>query len=428
MGLAQEVHQDKPAQWTIRLKSGIEFHNGKTLSADDVIYSLKRILDKANGIDGRAFLITIDPKRIKKLDKNTVRLFLTQPDSTILDALGLYTNTVVPAGYDPKRSHVGTGPFVFKSFSPGQRSVHDKNKNYWRSGQPFADQLVLIDFPDDTARVNALLGGQVDAIDSVPYGQTRVIEQNKNVKLLNNKSGQWLPFTMRIDQAPFTDVRVRQAFRLIVDRDQMIKQAISGFGFAGNDLYAPFDLDYLKAPQRKQDLDKAKSLLKAAGQDGLKIDLNTTAASAGMVEAAQVFAQQARGAGVTVNVKKLDSGTFYGADTYLKWVFAMDFWGTRNYLAQVADGSIPAAPFNECHWGFDAKWQSLYKQAKAAVDTAKRREIIQAMQKIEYDSGGYIIWAFNNLVDAYSAKVTGFGQAKTTNPLNGYQFRKVSFV
>jgi peptide/nickel transport system substrate-binding protein len=316
---------------------------------------------------------------------------------------------------------------VFKSFSPGQRSVHERNKNYWRSGQPFVDELQIIDFPDDTARVNALLGGQVDAIDSVPYGQTRVITQNKNVKLLNNKSGQWLPFTMRIDQAPFTDVRVRQAFRLMVDRDQMIKQAISGYGFVGNDLYAPFDLDYLKTTQRKQDLDKAKSLLKAAGQDGLKIDLNTTAASAGMVEAAQVFAQQARGAGVTVNVKTLDSGTFYG-DSYLEWVFAMDFWGTRNYLAQVADGSIPAAPFNECHWGFDAKWQNLYKQAKAAVDETRRREIVREMQKIEYDTGGYIVWAFNNLVDAYSTKVTGFGQAKTTNGLNGYQFRKISFV
>src|SRR4029078_8593693 len=137
---------------------------------------------------------------------------------------GLYTNTVVPAGYDPKRSHVGTGPFAFKSFSPAQRSVREKNKNYWRGGQPFVDELQIIDFPDDTARVNALLGGQVYAIDSVRYGQTRVVTGNKSVKLLNNKSGQWLPFTMRIDQAPFTDVRVRQAFPLILARGPTLKQ------------------------------------------------------------------------------------------------------------------------------------------------------------------------------------------------------------
>ena len=91
-----------------------------------------------------------------------------------------------------------------------------------------------------------------------------------------SESGAWVPFTMRVDQAPFSDVRVRQALRLIVDRQQMIDQALSGFGVLGNDLYAPFDPAYAKdLPQREQDIDQAKSLLKQAGQEGLEVELFT---------------------------------------------------------------------------------------------------------------------------------------------------------
>src|SRR4051794_26182818 len=163
-GLAEELTQDKPDQYTIKLRDGIEFHNGKPLTADDVVYSINRILNPEEGLFGGAGLASIDPKRIEKMDNLTVRLHLKQPDSTIGDQLGQYYNGIVPDGYTRKGEQIGTGPYKLKSFSAGQQSVHERNPNYWRSGQPYFDTVTVIDFPDPSAQVNALLSSQIDAM------------------------------------------------------------------------------------------------------------------------------------------------------------------------------------------------------------------------------------------------------------------------
>ncbi|HEY8768424.1 MAG TPA: ABC transporter substrate-binding protein [Dehalococcoidia bacterium] len=414
-GLAEEVTPNKRGdQWTIRLRPGIEFHNGKTLTSADLRYSIQRLINPKLGLGGQSLFASVDPQRIKLLDKRTARLMLTEPDGTILDSLTQYTVTMVPVGYGPTGAgsanpNVGTGAYKLKSFTPGQQSVHVRNPNYWRHGQPYFDSVVIIDFPDDTARVNALLGGQVDAITDVPPALVSLVAGHSGTKILESPGAAWPPICMRVDQPPFNDARVRQAMRLIVDRPQMVQQAFSGHGRIGNDIYSPFDQAYDTAlPQRHQDIEKAKSLLKAAGQDGLTIDLNSTNGALGMNEGAQVFAQQAKAAGVNVNVKILDSGTFYGGQ-YLKWVFSTDFWNPKSYLAQVAAGSLPTSPYNETHWP-DAAHQnflSLYAQAKKTSDTKKRYAIIHEMQKIEYDNGGYIVWGFNNRLDGYGTKLKG---------------------
>lgn len=423
--LAEEITSKRPDVWDIRLKSGIEFHNGKTVTADDVIFSLRRIVDPKIASFGGAGLSALDPKRMRKLDKRTVRLTLKRPDVTVRDELGNYFNGIVPVGYDPKKP-VGTGAFTFGSFTPGQQSRFTRFPNYWRTGQPYVDEVVIIDFPEDTARVNALLGGQVDAIDQVPYGQVPIITGRKNLRILESPAAQWLPFTMRVDQAPFNDVRVRQAFRLIVDRPQMIKQALAGHGRVANDLYSPYDPCFASnLPQRHQDIDRAKSLLKAAGKSDLTVELQTASVAAGLVEAAQVFAQQAKKAGVTVKVNKLDGGVFYG-DNYLKWAFAQDFWGTRNYFQQAAAGSLPASPYNETHWA-QPTYLKLVARAKRTLDQKKRCALLKQAQTIEYTSGGHIIWAFVNLVDGYSSKLQGLKPDRGTLPLNQYGFRHVWF-
>ena len=436
-GLAAEVSAKTADVWTIRVRSGIEFHNGKSLTADDIIYSLRRLIDPRLKLFGGAALSSIDPKRIKKLDKHTVRLFLKRKDVTILDALGQYVAGIVPVGYSPgaigqAKPNIGTGPYKLKSFTPGQQSVHVRNPNYWRSGQPYFDQVVIIDFPDDTARVNALLSGQVDAITDVPPAQVAVVNGHSGLKVLESPSAAWTPIIMRVDAAPFNDVRVRQAMRLIANRPQMVAQALSGHGKIGNDLYAPFDEAYARdLPQRHQDIDKAKSLLKAAGQSNLTVDLQSTNGALGMNEGAQVFAQQAKAAGVTINVKILDSGAFYG-DQYLKWPFSTDFWGSRNYLSQVAAGSLPTSPYNESHWpdSADAKFLALYKQALATVSKTKRTQILHDMQTMEYNNGGYLVWGFSTLLDGYSSKVQGVKQGdKGVLPFNafGHGYRTIWF-
>ena len=426
-GLAEEITASSPRVWTIRVRDGIEFSNGKTLGADDVIYSIRRLITSKLGLAGGAALSSVDPNSMRKLDKRTVRLTLKRPDVSILDALGQYYAGIVPVGYSPNaigkaNPNIGTGPYVLESFTPGRQSVHTRNPNYWRSGQPYFDKVVIIDFGNATARVNALLAGQVDAITDVPAAQVAVVNGHSRTRVLASPSARWAPICMRVDAAPFTDVRVRQAMRLIADRPQMVAQALAGHGRIGNDLCAPFDPAFDRAlPQRKQDLDRARSLLKAAGRSGLTVDLHSADFGLGMNEGATVFAQQAKAAGVTVNVKILDVGSFLS--NVFKWPFSMSSYGTRNYLSQVAVSSLPTSPSNDTHWPDKAnkRFLALYRQAQGTLDTTKRTAIIHEMQTMEYEHGGYIIWSFSELLDGYSTRVRGLKTGdRGVLPLNGF--------
>lgn len=428
MLLAESIEPSgkKADVWTVRLKPDLLFHNGKPVTPEDVIFSFNRIIDPKAPKVGAVLLSDIDTAQFKKLDARTLRVKLKRANADWPDFVGEYVNGIVPVGYTPQKP-VGTGAFKYQSFNPGQQSVFTKFDHYWQPGLPHLDQLTLIDFPDDTARVNALLGGQVDAISNLPAAQTAQVKGSSQQHVLESTTGGWQPFTMRVDQAPFSDPRVRQAFRLIVDRNQMIEQALSGHGRVANDLYAPFDPAYASnLPQRHQDLEQAKSLLKQAGHSGLTVRLVTAPVFQGIVEAAQVFAQQASGAGVKVNVQKVDSAAFFGTN-YLKWTFAQDFWITRNYLPQVSQGGLPASPFNETHWA-DPTFQKLIQQARATLDPHSRTQLLGEAQKIEYDSGGYIIPYFSNQIDAYSSKLTGFVPSKTGVPLSSYNLKAVGFT
>jgi peptide/nickel transport system substrate-binding protein len=430
-GLAESYTQDNPKQYTINLRKGIEFQNGKTMTADDVIYSIQRIATKSNGLTGYSATSTMDVPGIKKLDKYTVRIPLKTPDSTVPQTLASYTFGIVPVGYQAyPHPQIGTGAYRLHSFTPGQQSVSLRNPNYWRSGEPYFDQVTIIDFSDSTAQVNALLGGQIDAMTDLPASQVKVL-QSRDLHALISKTGGWLPLCMAIDIPPFDDVRVRQAMRLIIDRPTIIEQVLSGYGFIGNDLYSPFDPGYDSSlPQRTQDISEAKSLLKSAGHSKLAIDLHTTNGASGMVELATVFQTQAQAAGVTVNVH--NDPNYYG-NQYLKLGFSVDFWGTRGYLNQVQQGSLPTSPYNETHWppktGKGSNFESLYYQALAETDAAKRIEIEHEMQSLEYEIGGYIIPFFNDLIDGYANNVQGLHPSKGTLNLDsfGHGYRTIWF-
>jgi peptide/nickel transport system substrate-binding protein len=438
--LAQELKAEKANQYLIRVRKGVEFHNGKTLTIDDVIYSIKRTKNPKLKLFGNAAFGAIDLNGIKKLDKWTCRLKLSRPDVTLMEAFAQYFQGVVPVGYAPNSyvkgplKYIGTGPFKVKSFTPGRESVHEKNENYWISGQPYFDEVRIINFSSDAAKVNALLSGQVEAMADVPFAQVPVVRGRKTLRIYTAQTGAWTPLCMRVDVAPYNDVRVRRAFRLLINRPQVVQQGLSGFGRVGNDIYSPFDPAYAgdEFPQRKYDPEQARSLLKQAGQEGLSVELITSPQDTGMVEGATIFAQNAKAGGVNVTVKNVDGGTIYG-DQYLKWPFSADYWGTRNYLLQAATGVLKTAPFNETHWdaysGY-SKFESLYRQALGTVDEKKRAQIIKEMQRMEYNDGGLIIWGFKNLTDGYSAKVGGYKVDRGTLNLNKYGngFRTIYFV
>jgi peptide/nickel transport system substrate-binding protein len=293
----------------------------RRFGAEHVIHTLRRIADPADPKNGAVRLTSLDLNAMQALDARTVRLPLTRPDVTVPDQFAECATGIVPVGYDPNRP-VGTCPFAFDSFEPDQQSLFTKSRNYGRSGEPYVDEVLIIDFPDDMARINALLGGQVDAIDQVPLGLRRVLNADPNLRV---PDGSWVPFTMRVDRPPFDDVRERQAFRLVVDREQMIKQVLGGHGTIGNDLYSPTDpLFNSTLPQRKRDVATA-----AGGGQG---EPDRGAGDlAGGVRRGGGHADVRPAGRRRRNHRERPPGD--SGDMYLSWDFAQDYWFTRGFLA-----------------------------------------------------------------------------------------------
>ena len=422
--LAEEVTPNaKATEWTIRVKQGITFHNGKTLTADDVIYTFQQILNPKTPGSAAAGLASVDAKAMTKLDTYTARIPCSTPFATLAEALAIpgYSD-IIPVGYNPA-APVGTGPFKVKSFSPGTQSTFVRNGGYWQSGLPYLDEIVITNYSDQTSQVNALLAGQVDVVNLLSEEVISEVQgEGKNILL--SAGGGWNPFTMRVDTGTFGDVRVRQAMRLVVDRQQMLDLVFGGFGTLGNDLFGIWAPEYDHSlPQRHQDIDQARSLLKAAGAEDLHVTLVTSDIAQGTVLAAQVFAQQASQAGITVNVQDVTVDEFYGTN-YLKWQFAQDYWFYNFYLPQVSLATLPTASFNETHWD-NSRYNSLYAQAIATTDTSLRTELAHEMQQIEYNEGGYIIPFFPPVIDGFGTNVGGLVPSKSGLSLGAYDFKKV---
>jgi peptide/nickel transport system substrate-binding protein len=402
--------------WIIKLKPGVEFHNGKTVDAEDVIYTLRRILDKKAPGTAAAGLAAVDAKALKKIDATTVRVPLLTPSFTLPDDLAYFYTGIVPTGYDPKNP-VGTGPFKYKSFTPGKRSVFTKFGNYWEPGLPKLDEVTIVDFADGIALLNALQGGQIGAVREVPYGNVASLQSDARFRVVVSKTGSSDTIPMRVVEAPFTDVRVRQAFTLMVDREQMVAQALSGHGRLGNDVYGIDDPLSARFPQREQDLEKAKSLLKAAGRDGLTIDLHAAPVISTSMDEAQIFAQQAKGAGVTVNVRRTDLTTFYDRYLFKQPLSLGGFVTIRTFLSQASTSNFPTAPFAaETNW-FPPKFTRLVAAATREPDEARRRELVHEAQALMYDEAPYILPVFSDQVNAYSEKLAGFRPSKSGNAL-----------
>jgi peptide/nickel transport system substrate-binding protein len=407
-GLAEEVDSPAPDRYVIRVREGVEFHDGRILGASDVAYSFRRAIDPELGIQP-ALAALLDPDGITILDDRTVDIRLRQPAVTFLDLLALYAFGMVPDGYsrdDPDQ--IGTGPFRLASFTPGSESVHVRHERYWQPDRPYLDEVHLIDFADATALVNAFLADQVDCMVDVPYAQAAMVAGHDGVALLESEGGNWLPLTMAVDQAPFDDPRVRRAFRLLVDRDEMVERVLSGHGRVANDMYAPLDPCYPHdLPQRVQDIEEAVALLAEAGQEGLRIDLYAPNDVGGLADMAKVFADHARRAGVTVDVQILPGGEYWGPE-YTRRTFATGFWGTRPYLPQVPLSSLRDAVFPETHWPPEGSdFADVYLEALRTTDDAFRCELVRRMQEEEHRDGGNIIAFFSNFVDGHRDRVRG---------------------
>jgi peptide/nickel transport system substrate-binding protein len=300
----------------------------------------------------------------------------------------------------------GTGPFKLDRYRDGNARLVRNDK--WYGGPVPLDAIEVTMFETPQAMANALFAGQIDVASNAGPVAARTAQSRKEIQVIRRPDDMSLPIVMRTADGPFADPRVREAMRLVVDREVMVKQTLSGYGNVANDIMGTGDPDYAKdIPQRKRDLPKAEKLLKEAKFDLSKTyELYTTDDVPGIADSATLFASQAREAGIRIKVVKQESGTFY-EKTWLKGDLYTNYWGTNDSVVFFASKTLlSSAGQNES--GFDDKeFDATYRTAIGTSDKKTRAKALHDLQQIEYDRSGYLLWGMADGVDLAAPKVHG---------------------
>lgn len=418
--LATRVEPNADAsEFLIELRPGVTWHDGSPLTPEDVIWSL-RYAQLPESYTA-PFAGMIDAKGLKKDGANKVRVPLVRPYARLAPILSAPGMVIVKDGTKKFDKPVGTGAFKVTSFAPGQRSTYVRNAEYWDT-PPYLDGVQIISFGDPTAMISTLQSGQLDIVPALPQGRAKAQESNPNLRLYVSKRTQGPNvFVMRVDRAPLDDARVRLAMKLVVDRPALLNNVFGGYGIVSNDVMGNgYPLYDTSLPQREQDIEQAKSLLKQAGRSDLSVSLVTSDALEGMKESAILFAQQAGQAGITVKVDTVPASSYFNPGSgYLSRVFSQDGWPTVT-LESLWDATLRTdAPSNQTHWTSPG-WDEMIDRGEAEIDLAKAAELWKAPQKIQYDQGGYIIAVDSKTVGAASTSVHGLDGPDTDWPLRSY--------
>jgi peptide/nickel transport system substrate-binding protein len=406
-GLALEwTPNSDSTTWEIKLRPDVVWHDGKPFTADDVLFTLRSLGDTKHVAHGAVANVRL--AEATKTDDLTVVLPLKGPDARPFDAFTQQQTVIIQDGQTDFAKPVGTGPFSFESFTIGQRSLCVRNPSYWQEGKPYVEEWEDISIDDPQARLNALLSGEIDALTQLSQVQAKAQLDAGQIQVVEAPSPSVQVFFMAVDIEPFTDPRVREAFRLIPDRQALVDIALAGFATPGNDLVGNglpyFGSDF---PVREQDLERAKSLLEEAGQAGLEVTVHTADIVPGFVEAATLFAEQAKGAGVKVNVKKEAANAYFDTSKlYTKLDFGNSFWTMASLGAFYTQAMLSDAVWNETHWR-DPEFDKLIRAAQAATSEEAAAEAWHRVQEIQYNEGGYIVWANVSLLDAVGSQVRG---------------------
>ncbi|MGZ8708415.1 MAG: ABC transporter substrate-binding protein [Gaiellaceae bacterium] len=407
--------------WTVKLRQGALWHDGREVSADDLVYSINAWCDDKSNYSASTMRRMVDVKGVRKRDASTVEVPMNLPvgDFPILTAF--YGYSVLPDGAKPKEmlaKPVGSGPWKYESFKPGARSVFTANKEYWVHDGPYIDELTIdSSFTEESARLNSLLSGQSQVMQAIPFALARRQKDAGQIKLLEATGTSFQCFAMRVDEGPLTDVRVRQALRLLADRQQFVDQILNGYGEAADDLPCRGAKYFAEEFKREQDVEQAKSLLKEAGQENLSVQLDTSNVLDGLVEAATLFQQQAKQAGVSVNVNRIDPGTYFSITPgrWLSYPFSSSFWvnGTASLSLYYLNVLSRDAPYNETGWK-DPESEKLLLDAIGTVDEAQATEKWREVQRLQFDQGGFLVYANQTYVDGLAKEVNGIKPSKAS--------------
>jgi peptide/nickel transport system substrate-binding protein len=422
--LAESIEASEDAKtWTFKLRKGVVFHDGKTLDSGDVVASLNHhrgpdSKSAAKGLVGSIADIQAD-------GKDTVVVTLKE-GSADFPVLCTDYHLVIGAARDGKINWDacnGTGGYKFGSYQTGIRMDLKRNPGYWKAGRAHFDEVELLALIDPAARMNAIVAGEIDAINRVDLKALKFLERNPDIVIEEATGTQHFTLPMFTDVAPFTDPNVRLALKHAIDREALVRTILFGHGRPGNDSPITPANRYFAAdiPVRQYDPDKAKFYLKQAGQTSLKVDLSAAdAAFNGAVDTAILFKEHAAKAGIEINVVR-EPNDGYWTNIWLKKPFVMCFWAGRPtedwMFSQVY---AKGAAWNDTHWP-NERFNQLLLQARAELDTTKRRAMYHEMQQLVRDDGGVIIPMYANYVDARSKKIAHGPTIGSNYDLDGWK-------
>ena len=405
---------DAATEWTFHLREGVTFHDGRPFTADDVVWTYQRLLDPEVGSEAAATLAFLNPEGIVAVDEHTVR-FTTDGAVPELPILITTKNTwIVPAGStseDLRLNGVGTGPFIPVDFEPVQQPHRfDRNPNYWQEGLPVADCVEFYVIQEPTTRVAALQSGEVDIVELVDFSTIPTLETDPAIVVLESTTSQSLTLSFWIDTAPFDDLRVRQALKMLVDREAILQTALLGYGDIGDDNPVPPNSPYAWRPEvPARDVAGAMDLLAQAGYDAdnpLTVDLYTADAIPGMLAMAQMFAEQAAEAGVTVNVITGPPAEYWD-NVWMSQPFAGSSWLMRHPGEGLAIAYRSNSQYNETHW-FIEEYDALLDAANTTVDPEERAGLYRQAEQMISEEGGVIIPVFMHMVAAMRSDCSGY--------------------
>jgi peptide/nickel transport system substrate-binding protein len=405
--------------WTFKLRGNVKFHTGQPLTADDVVWTMQQLADKKNASNALStFGGVLTPDGVRKVDSHTVAFHLEAANGNFpyLVSNDNYNAIIVPKGTDFgkwQKNFVGTGPFTLKSYTQNQGATFAANPSYW-GGKPHLDSTAFTFYQAQAPQITALQGGDVDVIvQFVPQG-AQAITNSSNYNIIKLKSSNHRELSMRCDQPPFDDARVRQAIAYSINRPAMVSALLLGLGQVGNDSpFAPkFPSTDTSVPQRAQDIAKAKQLLKEAGHpNGFSATLFTEQYEE-IPQLAQVFAQSAAKIGVHIKLKVETQSAYYGKATFGN----SDWLDGQMSLVDYGDRGVPnvflEAPltsggsWNAAHFK-NATYDNLVKQYVAAVDLSTQRTLAGKIQRLLLAQTPMVIPYFVDGLTATTKQVSG---------------------
>jgi len=413
--LAERIETTDATLWVITLRKEVTFHNGKALTAADVVFSLLRHKDPITG--SKVLPLAEQFAEVKANGTHEVQIQLSGPNAELPSILAISHLLIVPEGTSDFSQGIGTGPFKVKEFKPGVRSIGVRNTSYWKPGLPYLDEIEFIGIADEPSRVNALLSGDVQIINEVNPRSTVRIKGSTKHRVVDSPSGNYTDLIIRQDQMPGQSPEFTQAMKLLLDREQIKSAIFRGYARVGNDHPIAPGARFFNAdlPQRIYDPEKARFLLKKAGMESISMPLMCSPAATGSVDIAVLLQQSAKEAGLKLDVNRLP-GDGYWSNHWAKHPLTFGNINPRPNADMLFSQFFQStAPWNESGWK-NEQFDQLLVQARGETDEAKRGKMYADMQTLVHEHSGIGIPVFISNIDGVDQRVKGYG----TNPLGGF--------